>query len=268
MKKILFIFLTVFVFHSCEEIQNLISNSDNVAGLKEALTVGAKNATGILGQQDGYLKDAAVKILLPEEAQSALSIMKSIQSIPGVGTLLEGVMPSLSSDFDNILITAINRAAEDAAPQAVNIFVDAITRMSITDASNILFGGNNVAATNYLVDNTYTGLQSAFSPVINESLSNVSVSGYTALTAWTTFAEQNNKLANFLDESPFIKETIVTFLPQAANIKTVETNLGSYVTGKALDGLFLKVGDEETKIRTDVNARTSSLLQKVFGQLD
>lgn len=304
MKKLSIFIFSLFLLSSCEEVKNVIgklSESDNVNGLKEALTVGAGNAANILGKEDGYLLDKTVRILLPEEAQTALNAIKSVQeikstistisAIPGLSGLSEltAAIPDFSSDFDNVLFTAINRAAESAAPQSVGIFIDAITSMSIQDATGILFSDNKQAATNYLGEKTYTSLQSAFSPVINESLDSVkignSASGssafktnnavnveLTVLDAWTWLSEQNNNLADKIENVSWIIDLIPSSYGNVKNtlqsIKPIDTDLGAYVTGKALDGLFIKVGDEETKIRTDVNARTSELLQKVFGQLD
>jgi hypothetical protein len=290
MKKIFISIVFLLSLSACEETPSIlgnlgISDLDNIAGLKEALSLGATNAAGTLGKENGYLLDNVVKINLPEEAQTALSAIKTIQnlratiepyaSLPIVGqqvTQLLNNIPDLSNDFDNILVTAINRAAEHAAPGAVNVFADAIKRMSINDAKSILFTDNDFAATEYLKANTFSGLQGEFGPIINESLETVKVGDYTANSAWNLFAEQNNKLANFLNNNASIINTAASFVPELGNIvnniNVVDTNLGSYVTGKALDGLFTKVGNEELKIRTDVNARTTDLLQKVFGQLD
>ena len=277
-----FLFTTILLleisFTSCDEEGNFrwLSNDRNVAGLKEALTVGAKNAAGTLGSVNGYLGDEAVKILLPPEAQTALNTLKSVQAvrsqlvaIPIFGSAVAEFIPNLSPNFDDILLTAINRAAEHAAPQSVDIFVNAITSMTISDATNILFTDNNFAATDYLRANTSEGLQMAFSPIIDDSLDTVEVGDFTANSAWQFFATQNNNLANFLDTSnPLLTSAVFAIVPEARNISAVPTTLGGYVTGRALDGLFKKVEGEELKIRTDVNARTSKLLRDVFGQLD
>ena len=277
MKQTFLSILLALSLTSCDLLPNLGGDIDNAAGLKEALRIGAATATGILGAENGYLLDDAVKILLPTEEQTALNTLKSIQefrsslqSIQIFGETIAGYIPNLSADFDNILITAINRAAENAAsvPQTLNIFKDAITGMSISDATNILFSGNNFAARDYLKDNTFIPLQNQFSPIIDVSLETVKVGDYTANSAWALFAEQNNKLANYLNGNQIVKSLVAAIVPEAANINTVPETLGGYVTGKALDGLFLKIGDQEAKIRTDVNSRTNKLLQDVFGQLD
>ncbi|MDL2290285.1 DUF4197 domain-containing protein [Paludibacteraceae bacterium OttesenSCG-928-F17] len=272
MKRGLFILLVGIVFTACEQVGSYLSNTENIAGLKEALVVGSGKAANLLGAEDGYLKDAAVKILLPEEAQVTFKAIQAISEIPGISSAIGAI--GLKADFEDVLITAINRSAEDAAPRAVNIFANAITSMTITDGKAILFsGGDHTAATKYLHEKTYTDLQSAFGEVIDASLSKVEVAGYTASEAWTFFAEQNNQLVGLINK-PAVQLAItganLMGLDVSAinSVKEVNPSLGGYTTGKALDGLFLKVGNEEEKIRTDINARTTGLLQRVFGQLD
>jgi len=279
MKKVFLITILFAVsFVSCDEDGNFnwLSNDRNVAGLKQALTIGATNAAGTLGRENGFLGDEAVRILLPQEAQTALSTLNTIQTaraqlaaIPIFGGAIAEVIPNLSPNFDDILITAINRAAEHAAPQSVSVFTSAITNMSISDARNILFTDNHFAATDYLKVNTSEGLRMAFSPIIDDSLETVEVGDFTANSAWRVFADANNSLADFLDSSnPLLTSALYAIVPEARNINRVENTLGGHVTARALDGLFQKVAGEEYKIRTDVTARTTDLLRDVFGQLD
>ncbi len=146
--------------------------------------------------------------------------------------------------FQNVeqeLILRINRAAEDAASKATPIFVDAIKQMTFQDAMNILMGERD-AATQYLHRTTFDNLFGEFNPVIQSSLDEVNANEY-----WETVTVAYNKL-------PFVKK--------------VETDLDGYVTGRALEGLFGLIEKKEEKIRDDVGARTSPLLQKVFAQQD
>lgn len=136
-------------------------------------------------------------------------------------------------------VLSMNRAAEDAAKQAAPIFLNAITSMSIQDGLSILQGGNN-AATQYLRGRTTLELTNAFRPVIQSSLAKVG-----ATQIWQTVFTTYNKL-------PLISGK-------------VNPDLTSYVTERALDGLFKTIGDEELKIRTNPAARVSDILQKVFG---
>ncbi|MEM9983246.1 MAG: DUF4197 domain-containing protein, partial [Bacteroidota bacterium] len=142
------------------------------------------------------------------------------------------------------------RAAEDAANEAKPIFTKAITDMTILDARDILFGKQD-AATSYLRQKTYQQLVSAYAPKINNSLKKVG-----AQQAWKAMVDPYNKVAGTVVGNAFgAKESI-------------ESDLGAYVTGKALDGLFYKVENKETDIRNNLSARTSALLQRVFGELD
>lgn len=149
-----------------------LTNSEITGGLKEALTVGAKNASNKLSAQDGFFRNAAIKILMPAEAKQVEQTLRSF----GMGSVADKA------------ILAMNRAAEDAAKQAAPIFIKAITSMSITDGINILKGGNN-AATNYLQGRTTAALTTAFRPVIQKSLGKVN-----ATQLWNTVFSTYNRL--------------------------------------------------------------------------
>jgi len=146
----------------------------------------------------------------------------------------------LNSLADNVILS-INRAAEDAAKEAKPIFIAAIKQMTITDATNILLG-NKDAATTYFKRVTTTQLLQKFEPVITSSLSKVGATKY-----WGDAATAYNKL-------PLVKP--------------VNTNLSTYVAQKAIDGMFYQVAQEELKIRDNISARSTTLLQKVFGYAD
>ncbi len=133
---------------------------------------------------------------------------------------------------------SMNRAAEKAANEAKPIFVDAIKGMTVKDAINIVKGENN-AATMYLKNTTSPDLNSRFQPIIKTSLDNVNATKY-----WSDLITAYNKI-------PLVKK--------------MNPNLTEYVTGKAIDGLFVMIAKEELKIRKDPMARTSDLLKKVFG---
>ncbi|OJJ18511.1 hypothetical protein BKI52_23140 [marine bacterium AO1-C] len=242
MKKIItFVFLLgmTTLITSCDLLQQAsepgVSDADIASGLKEALDVGISNGVQELIQPDGYFANQAIKILLPDEVQSATNLIQ--QNVPGSDALLTEV------------ILKMNRAAEDAANEAAPIFKDAITGMTFTDARNILFGADN-AATEFLKTNTYTELQGLYAPKINTSLSKVGLP-----QLWSQIATPYNQFANGI-------------LGQIAGAKAIPADLGTYVTGKALDGLFFKVQEEESKIRKNVTARVSDLLKRVFGLLD
>lgn len=146
----------------------------------------------------------------------------------------------LNSLADNVILS-INRAAEDAAKEAKPIFISAIKQMTIADATNILFG-NKDAATAYFKRVTTAELLQKFEPVITTSLNKVGATKY-----WGDAATAYNKI-------PLVKP--------------VNTNLSNYVAQKAIDGMFYQVALEELKIRDNISARTTTLLQKVFGYAD
>ena len=144
----------------------------------------------------------------------------------------------LGKKVDEVIVS-LNRAAEDAGKEAKPIFVDAIKGMSIKDAINIVKGEND-AATKYLNRTTSPQLNMKFQPVIKKSLDKVD-----ATKQWEELVKVYNKI-------PFVKK--------------MNPNLTEYVTGKAIDGLFVMVAKEELKIRQDPMARTSEILKKVFGK--
>ena len=149
-------------------------SSDEIAnGLKEALKVGTEKGTTKLSAADGFFKDAAIKILMPEEAQKAEQKLRSI---------------GLGKQVDNAILT-MNRAAEDAAKSAALIFINAIKSMSIQDAVGILKGGD-FAATNFLKNKTTLELTNMFRPVIETSLQKVDATKY-----WNTVFTNYNRIS-------------------------------------------------------------------------
>lgn len=158
----------------------------------------------------------------------AQKIDKTLRSI-GLGSLADNV------------ITSLNRAAEDAAKSAKPIFLSAIKQMTIEDATNIVLGNQN-SATEYFKRVTTTQLLAAFTPVITASLNKVGATKY-----WSDATHEYNKL-------PLVKH--------------VNTDLPAYTTQKAIDGMFIQVALEELKIRNNLGARSTPVLQKVFGFAD
>ena len=150
-----------------------LSNDEIVRGLKEALSVGTNNASGKLSLVDGFFKDAAIKILMPEEAKKAEKKLRAL----GMGKMVDDA------------ILSMNRAAEDASKSAAPIFINAVKGMSIGDAVGILRGGD-FAATNYLKEKTTASLTEAFRPVIEASLEKVNATKY-----WNTVFTTYNKFS-------------------------------------------------------------------------
>jgi hypothetical protein len=145
------------------------------------------------------------------------------------------------SQVEEIIIEKINRSAEDAVKRASPIFANAITSMSFNDAMGILMGEKN-AATQYLHNRTYQNLYNEFKPEIVTSLNK-----FGALDYWTDAVNAYNKI-------PFVKK--------------MNPELEDYVATKSLGSLFNQVEKQELKIRTDINARSTDLLKRVFAKQD
>lgn len=150
-----------------------LSNDEIVAGLKEALSVGSSKAAETVSAADGFFKDAAIKILMPEEAKKVEQKLRSL----GMG-----------KQVDNAILS-MNRAAEDAAKSAAPIFTNAVKGMSFSDALSILRGSDD-AATTYLKGKTSNALTEAFRPVIEKSLEKVNATKY-----WNTVFTTYNKFS-------------------------------------------------------------------------
>ncbi|MBY0503779.1 MAG: DUF4197 domain-containing protein [Bryobacteraceae bacterium] len=200
-------------------------NGDKTSlGLKEALSVGIENAVRFLGKPDGYFRNELVKILLPPQLKT---IERGLRGA-GMGKLLD--------DF----VLSMNRAAEQAAPFAKDIFTGAIKEMTFDDARQILTG-SDTAATEFFRGKTSAKLTDLFRPVVQKAMSEVGVTS------------QYQAFASRLKMLPFLKAD--------------SFDLDQYVIGKALDGLFFTLGEEEKKIRTNPAAQVTSLLKEVFGGL-
>ena len=225
--------LGIFFLFSCTELQQVVNQlpsstgevtpTEMAMGLKQALEFGVSEGVDLLHTEDGYFKDQAVKILLPEELQKVDDVLR------GIG---------LSNLADEGL-KVLNRAAEDAVVEAKPIFVKAIRDFTFNDAKRILFSQNDLEATQYLKNKTVASLQNAFAPKIDASLSRVG-----ADRIWAEIIEKYNTI-------PLVKP--------------VNPDLTAYVTGKAIDGLFVKIGNKEKEIRNSVASRTTTLLQRVFA---
>ncbi|HDP81183.1 MAG TPA: DUF4197 domain-containing protein, partial [Spirochaetes bacterium] len=194
-----------------------------VEGLKDALAVGTRKAVDKVSQANGYYKNPRIKIPLPAEFER---IAKALRKV------------GLGKEVDKFELK-MNQAAEKAAPRAVAIFLDAVKKMTISDARRILYSGGDTEATIYFEKHTRPALFKAFFPVVKDALDQV---GATKLY---------KKLLAKYNSLPLVEKK--------------EYNIDTYVTNKALDGLFVMVGDEEKQIRRNPAARTTQLLKKVFG---
>lgn len=213
---------------------SVLTNQEVIDGLKTALRVSTDTSVNRLSALNGYMGNALLKIMLPPEAKT---ITDNLAKIPGGQEILDKT------------ITALNRAAEDAATEAAPIFKNAIANMSIQDAFGILRGADT-AATGYLRKNTFTDLKSAFSGKISTSLGKPIVFGQSAESLYSNLISVYNVAS--LNGSRFPKIT--------------QNTLSDYVTDRALQGLFLKVAEEEKQIRENTSHRVTEQLRKVFAQ--
>ena len=200
-----------------------LGQSEVVAGLREALVKGSEIVVAELGRPDGFLKHPDVSIPLPGPLESIGKGMRSF----GMGSYVDA--------FE----TSLNRAAEEAVPEALDLLVGTVRDMSIDDAMGILDGPDD-AATRYFRDRNETQLAERFLPIVKQATANVGVT-----QAYKSMLGQAGMAAQLFD-------------PKSLDID-------SCVTGETINGLFLLLAREEKRIREDPLARTSDLLQRVFG---
>ncbi len=199
-----------------------LSSKDASAGVKAALEKGALAAVSLLGQPDGFLANPKVKIELPGFLEDAARVLR----MTGQGRKVDE------------LVTGMNRAAEAAVPMGKDLLVNAVKTMSVTDAKQILSGGDN-AVTQFFADKTRAPLGEKFLPVV------------TRATQQVDLAKSYNRVAGKLASTGLLKGD--------------DANIERYVTGKTLDGLYTLIGEEERKIRQDPVGTGSAILKKVFG---
>ncbi|MFN8397740.1 MAG: DUF4197 domain-containing protein [Bacteroidia bacterium] len=235
MKKYLWVAFAVIclTWLSCDTLKSIENSINTPAPLSETEIVnGLKQALEVgTGNAVGILNKTDGYF-----GDALVKILFPSEAQRAADKLRQLGMGKLVDDF----VMTMNRAAEKAAAEAKPIFVDAVKQMTFTDARNILQGPDN-AATEYFKGKTTPALTSKFTPVISNALNSCNATKY-----WTDITSTYNKI-------PLVTK--------------VETDLVKYTTGKALDGLFLKLAGEEKKIRTNPAARVTELLQKVFGSV-
>jgi len=199
-----------------------ISNADAVGGLKQALTDGSAAAVKLLGAENGYFANPKVRIPLPPSLQKIES-----------GLRMFGMKKKAEE-----LVLSMNRAAEAAAPEAKQLLVEAVKKMSVQDAKGILTGGDT-AATEYFKRTTQAQLTQRFLPIVKKATDRVGL------------AQQYNNLAG---------QGV-----QLGLIKKDDASIETYVTRKALDGLYLMIAEQEKAIRKDPVGAATGMARKVFG---
>lgn len=201
-----------------------LSNQDAARGIKGALTQGADSAVSKLGVPGGFLNNPKVKIPLP----------------PALDEVAKGMrMLGAGKDADE-LEAAMNKAAEQAVPEAKVLLTNAVKTMSVSDAKGILTGGDN-SVTEFFRNKTAAPLAVKFLPIVKQATDKVGLA-----QKYNQFAGQGAKIGL---------------------IKGDAVNIEQYVTGKTLDGLYLMIGEEERAIRQNPAAAASAIVSKVFGAL-
>ena len=213
-----------------------LSQDPVVQGLKDALAKGLQAAIAGLGHDGGFLTNLNVKIPMPEKLQKVENALRAIKQ------------EKLADDF----VITMNHAAEQAVPQAASVFADALKQMTIEDAKSILSGPND-AATQYFQKTTQTNLYASFYPIVQKATAQTGVTAaYKNLMEKANVGQGLGSFGSALGGSLLGQDSM---------------DIDSYVTNTAMDGLFKMVAKEEQQIRQNPVARTTDLLQKVFGAL-
>ena len=214
------------VSNSQRNRQGSLSNQDITRGLREALTQGVRNAVDDLGRRNGFLDNSRVRIPLPKNLQRTERALRAA----GQGRRVD--------EF----IEAMNHAAEEAVPVAVDVFLESVRQMSFNDARQILSGGQDDAATEFFRRTSEQRLRDEFRPIVERFTEQVGVT---------------QKYKQMMGRYGFLGRVV----GQDAS------DIDGYVTEKAHDGLFLLIADEERRIRRDPVGRTTAILRAVFGSI-
>lgn len=234
MKKVIPVLLFSLLFVGCDELKRLqtatgtpggVTEAEAGQGIKEALGQGLVKAVLQLNRPDGFFGDAVYKVLLPPDARKIENTLRDL----GMNKMVDKA------------ILQINRGAEDAVGYATPIFTDAIKQMTLTDAINIIRGGDT-SVTHYFRIKTNQQLTAAFLPVIKSSLDKVEATKYYG-------------------------DIVKTYNSFPTTFNKVNPDLPGFVTEKATNALFDLVSKEEKNIRANPLARTTEILKKVFGGL-
>jgi len=200
-----------------------LAEADAVSGVRAALERGAQSAVKLLGRNDGFLGNPKVRIPLPGFLEDAARLLKATGQQRKVDEL----------------VTAMNRAAEAAVPQAQALLVQAARSISIEDALRIV-RGSQTSVTDFFARKTREPLTQKFMPIVTQA------------TAKVSLAEKYNAVA--------------AKAAKLGLLKAQDADINRHVTAKSLDGLYLMIGEEEQRIRHDPVGTGSAILKKVFGR--
>ncbi len=213
-----------------------LSQDQMAQGLQDALGKGLQQAIARLGHDGGFLTNLQVRIPTPEKLQKVETALRAMKE------------DKLADDF----IITMNHAAEQAVPEAASVFANALKQLTIQDAKSILSGPDD-AATQYFQKTTQTNLYAKFYPIVQKATAKTGVTAaYKSLIEKANVGQGLGSFGSVLGGSPLDKDSL---------------DIDAYVTSKAMDGLFKMVAEEEKQIRQNPIARTTDLMQKVFGAL-
>jgi Protein of unknown function (DUF4197) len=201
--------------------------------LREALAQGVERSVAKLGQTNGFLSDAKIRIPMPTGLQTAESMLRKV----GQGKMVD--------DF----VAALNRAAEQAVPESGPVLGDAIRQMTMEDARQILNSTNTAAATDFFRRTSHTNLQTRLLPLVKKA---------------TDQAGVTSNYKRLLDKAGMGSSSFLGGIGRSV-LGVESLDVDDYVTRKTLDGLFVKIAEEEKRIRENPAARATALLQRVFG---
>jgi len=274
-----FILALVITISSCELLENVdtgeLTKEEVVEGLKTALKVGTDSSTTILSQPNAYYNSLLLRIPLPPDVEK---VRNTINNTSALDQIFNNDIINLDSKFED-LVLSLNKAAGNAAREASPIFKTAITDLTIDQAWDILNGKNpssttksmqetfdSTAATNYFINKTSTALTDLYGPKINNVLDKPLGSNTSTLELWSDIVTKYNDGLDIINSN-----FITSGLDEQYNLpSSLNADLGAFCTEKALDGLFLKVGETEKNIRQDpwewAMTAVGDILEKVFGE--
>ncbi len=217
-------------------------NDQNSSAIKQALELGVQKALSTLGKENGFYKNPLVKIGLPKNLQAVASTLKKA----GMGKYVD--------QFE----LSMNRAAEEAVPQTAEVLIDTIKQMKVKDAKKLILSKEPNAITKYFETHAGQKLAKKIAPIIKKHMESQNVTKYyqTMMSYYKKYGKQytDNKYA----------QMALSALGMGQGQEEAK-DLSTYVTNKTLQGVYKMIEEEEKAIRTSAAARTTKLLQKVFG---
>ena len=229
---------------SSQQSGSSISTDKAQEAMKEALKLGIKEAVSTLGKKDGFYKNPMAKIPLPKNVQLAASTLQKV----GLGKYVK--------QFE----ISMNRAAEEAVPETATILYRTLRSIDTKKAKDLILSQNDHAITDYFKEHAGKQLAQKIAPIVKKHMENENVTKYYQL-----MMEYYNKYAPNISNNALANTALGAFGISAPQ-RIEEKDLSSYVTNKTLDALFFKLAQKEQQIRSNPIARSTKILQEVFGR--